>query len=40
VGNRRWDLVDDPLLRYRWLNDFDRALNEAAEAYGSIDIIN
>lgn len=33
-ARRRWELVDDPLLRYRWLNDFDRAMNEAAERYG------
>ncbi|KAG8468126.1 hypothetical protein KFE25_007178 [Diacronema lutheri] len=33
-ARRRWDLVDDPLLRYRWLYDYDRALNEAAEAHG------
>jgi 1,4-alpha-glucan branching enzyme len=33
-ARRRWDLVDDALLRYRWLNDFDRAMNEAALACG------
>mmetsp|Transcript_18534 Transcript_18534/g.47395 ORF Transcript_18534/g.47395 Transcript_18534/m.47395 type:complete len:194 (-) Transcript_18534:215-796(-) len=33
-ARRRWDLVDDPLLRFRWLNDFDRAMHEAAEAFG------
>jgi len=25
-ARRRWDLVDDPLLRFRWLNDFDRGV--------------
>src|ERR1041384_4507365 len=25
-ARRQWSLVDDPLLRYRYLNDFDRAM--------------
>ena len=26
-ARRQWNLVDDPMLRYHMLNDFDRAMN-------------
>ncbi|KAL3206936.1 hypothetical protein MRX96_039769 [Rhipicephalus microplus] len=32
-ARRQWHLVDDDLLRYRFLNNFDRALNETEEKY-------
>lgn len=32
-ARRQWHLVDDNLLRYRFLNNFDRALNETEEKY-------
>ncbi|KRX26342.1 1,4-alpha-glucan-branching enzyme [Trichinella nelsoni] len=30
---RQWNLVDDPLLRYKFLNNWDRAMNLAEEKY-------
>lgn len=33
-ARRRWDLADDPLLRYRWLAAFDAAMNAASERHG------
>ncbi|CDW53286.1 1,4 alpha glucan branching enzyme [Trichuris trichiura] len=30
---RQWNLVDDQLLRYKFLNEWDRAMNEAEETY-------
>ncbi|KAI0832593.1 glycoside hydrolase [Trametes gibbosa] len=33
-ARRQWNLVDDPLLRYKYLNDFDKAMNHAEEQYG------
>ncbi|KAI4526579.1 glycoside hydrolase family 13 protein [Schizophyllum commune Loenen D] len=32
-ARRQWNVVDDPLLRYRYLNNFDRAMNRAAGKY-------
>lgn len=32
-ARRQWHLVDDSLLRYRFLNNFDRALNETEDKY-------
>lgn len=32
-ARRQWHLVDDNLLRYRFLNNFDRALNETEDKY-------
>jgi len=31
---RQWNLVDDELLRYKFLNNWDRAMNLAEEAHG------
>lgn len=33
-ARRQWNVVDDPLLRYRYLNEFDKAMNHAEEKYG------
>ncbi|XP_017040833.1 1,4-alpha-glucan-branching enzyme [Drosophila ficusphila] len=33
-ARRQWNLVDDDLLKYKYLNEFDRAMNEAEERYG------
>ncbi|QSL64673.1 hypothetical protein MERGE_001975 [Pneumocystis wakefieldiae] len=33
-ARRQWHLVDDHLLRYRCLNEFDRALQHLEEKYG------
>lgn len=32
-ARRQWNVVDDPVLRYRYLNNFDRAMNRAAGKY-------
>lgn len=32
-ARRQWNLVDDPLLRYRYLNEFDRAMMHLQEQY-------
>lgn len=32
-ARRQWNLVDDPLLRYRYLNEFDRAMLHLEERY-------
>lgn len=32
-ARRQWNLVDDELLRYRWLNNFDREMNLLEEQY-------
>ena len=32
-ARRQWNLVDDPLLRYRYLNEFDRAMMHLEEKY-------
>lgn len=33
-ARRQWNLVDDELLKYRYLNDFDAAMNHLEEQYG------
>ncbi|KAK0499782.1 glycoside hydrolase family 13 protein [Armillaria luteobubalina] len=33
-ARRQWNVVDDPLLRYKYLNSFDSAMNHADEKYG------
>lgn len=32
-ARRQWNVVDDPMLRYRYLNDFDSAMNQLDEKY-------
>lgn len=32
-ARRQWNVVDDPLLRYKYLNNFDRAMNMSAAKY-------
>lgn len=32
-ARRQWNLVDDPMLKYKYLNEFDRAMNTAEEQY-------
>ncbi|TFK68215.1 glycoside hydrolase family 13 protein [Pluteus cervinus] len=36
-ARRQWNVVDDPLLRYRYLNNFDAAMNKLAGKYGWLD---
>jgi len=36
-ARRQWNLVDDEILRYRYLNNFDRAMNQAADKYGWLE---
>ncbi|GJE84371.1 glycoside hydrolase family 13 protein [Phanerochaete sordida] len=33
-ARRQWGVVDDPLLRYKYLNEFDKAMNHLEEKYG------
>ncbi|KAJ7590665.1 glycoside hydrolase superfamily [Mycena floridula] len=33
-ARRQWNVVDDPLLRYKYLNNFDSAMNHLEEKYG------
>ncbi|CCM04879.1 uncharacterized protein FIBRA_07073 [Fibroporia radiculosa] len=33
-ARRQWNVVDDQLLRYRYLNEFDKAMNHTEEKYG------
>lgn len=33
-ARRQWNLVDDDLLKYKFLNEFDRAMNVTEEKYG------
>ncbi|THD27033.1 1 4-alpha-glucan branching enzyme variant [Fasciola hepatica] len=33
-ARRQWNLVDDPSLRYKFLNNWDRAMNHLEEKYG------
>jgi 1,4-alpha-glucan branching enzyme len=33
-ARRQWNIVDDPVLRYRYLNNFDSAMNSLEEKYG------
>ncbi|KAH8094877.1 glycoside hydrolase [Cristinia sonorae] len=32
-ARRQWNVVDDPLLRYRYLNEFDKAMNHLEQKY-------
>ena len=32
-ARRQWHLVDDPSLKYKYLNNFDRAMNRAEQQY-------
>ena len=34
---RQWSLVDNPLLKYEWLNDFDRAMIQMAREHRLLD---
>lgn len=34
IFRRQWNLVDDELLKYKFLNNWDRAMNFAEEKYG------
>lgn len=36
-ARRQWNVVDDPLLRYKYLNNFDKAMNHLADRYGYLD---
>lgn len=38
-ARRQWHLVDDQLLKYRYLNDFDRAMNLTEEKYHWLDCL-
>jgi len=33
-ARRQWNVVDDPLLRYKYLNEFDKAMQHLEEQYG------
>ncbi|KZT29236.1 glycoside hydrolase family 13 protein [Neolentinus lepideus HHB14362 ss-1] len=33
-ARRQWNIVDDPMLRYKYLNAFDAAMNHTEEKYG------
>jgi 1,4-alpha-glucan branching enzyme len=33
-ARRQWNLVDDPMLKYRFLNEFDAAMNNLEDKYG------
>ncbi|KIY50326.1 glycoside hydrolase family 13 protein [Fistulina hepatica ATCC 64428] len=36
-ARRQWNVVDDPLLRYKYLNNFDRAMNHTAARFGWLE---
>ncbi|KAG6903421.1 alpha-1,4-glucan branching enzyme [Termitomyces sp. Mi166 len=36
-ARRQWNVVDDPLLRYKYLNNFDKAMNHLAGQYGYLE---
>ncbi|RDB20124.1 1,4-alpha-glucan-branching enzyme [Hypsizygus marmoreus] len=36
-ARRQWNVVDDPMLRYRYLNNFDSAMNNLAGQYGWLE---
>ncbi|CAK5275450.1 unnamed protein product [Mycena citricolor] len=36
-ARRQWNIVDDPILRYRYLNEFDAAMNHMAGHYGWLE---
>ena len=33
-ARRQWNILDDPLLRYKYLNEFDKAMNALEGVYG------
>lgn len=33
-ARRQWNLVDDEMLKYKFLNNFDAAMNKLEEKYG------
>src|SRR5581483_9019080 len=33
-ARRQWNVVDDPLLKYKYLNEFDKAMQETEEKWG------
>lgn len=33
-ARRQWNLVDDELLKYKFMNNWDRAINKLEEKYG------
>ncbi|KAG6821518.1 alpha-1,4-glucan branching enzyme [Arthromyces matolae] len=36
-ARRQWNVADDQLLRYKYLNNFDKAMNELAGEYGYLE---
>lgn len=36
-ARRQWHLVDDPMLKYKYLNEFDKGMNHTEAAYGWLD---
>ncbi|KAJ7639073.1 glycoside hydrolase family 13 protein [Roridomyces roridus] len=36
-ARRQWNVADDPILRYRYLNAFDAAMNQMADKYGWLE---
>jgi 1,4-alpha-glucan branching enzyme len=36
-ARRQWNVVDDPILRYKYLNNFDRAMNTLAGKHGWLE---
>ncbi|KNZ77177.1 1,4-alpha-glucan-branching enzyme [Termitomyces sp. J132] len=36
-ARRQWNVVDDSLLRYKYLNNFDKAMNRLADQYGYLE---
>jgi 1,4-alpha-glucan branching enzyme len=36
-ARRQWNVVDDPILRYRFLNNFDKAMQHLEEEYNWLD---
>lgn len=32
-ARRQWNILDDPLLRYKYLNEFDKAMNWLEDKY-------
>ena len=36
-ARRQWNVVDDPLLRYKYLNNFDKAMQHLEEEYSWLD---
>ncbi|KAG6817852.1 alpha-1,4-glucan branching enzyme [Tephrocybe sp. NHM501043] len=36
-ARRQWNVVDDPLLRYKYLNNFDKAMQHLADKFGYLE---